>query len=125
MLEALKKTLGVVTSACQMSDVGRTQFYTWMKTDPKFKEEVDEIADVALDFAESKLFQAMKKESIGAVTATIFYLKTKGKKRGYIERTEFTGKDGERLYRDPFDDMEDEEIEAELKKIKETRSENA
>ena len=49
------------------------------------KKEVDEIVDVALDFAESKLLQSINN---GSDTATIFYLKTKGKKRGYVEKQE-------------------------------------
>jgi hypothetical protein len=28
----------------------------------------------------------------------MFFLKTRGKKRGYVERTEITGGDGERLF---------------------------
>ena len=38
-----------------------------------------------MDFAESQLHQQIKD---GSVAATIFYLKTKGKKRGYIEKSE-------------------------------------
>lgn len=100
MIEALKSTLSVVTPALEMTGVGRTTFYGWLKDDPEFKKEVDSIADEALDFAESQLFERMKgkigvsdegREYIIAHpsdTAIIFYLKTKGKKRGYIERME-------------------------------------
>jgi hypothetical protein len=37
------------------------------------------------------LFKLIKE---GNVAATIFYLKTQGKQRGYIERQEVTGADG-------------------------------
>ena len=38
-----------------------------------------------LDFAESKLIEHINNNDI---TSLIFFLKTKGKKRGYVERTE-------------------------------------
>ena len=38
-----------------------------------------------LDFAESKLIEHINNNDI---TSLIFFLKTKGKKRGYIERSE-------------------------------------
>jgi hypothetical protein len=85
MLEALQKTLGVVTTACKTADVGRTQFYEWLKTDKDFKAEVDAVKDIALDFAESQLHKQIQE---GNTTATIFYLKTQGKRRGYVERQE-------------------------------------
>lgn len=85
VLEALEKALGVVTTACKLAEVGRTQYYTWLKQDEDFKREVDEIASVALDFAESQLFSQIKG---GNTAATIFYLKTKGKARGFVERQE-------------------------------------
>ncbi len=34
----------------------------------------------------------------GNMTATIFFLKTQGKSRGYIERQEITGADGKKLF---------------------------
>ena len=85
LLKALEKSLGVVTTACKMARVGRTTFYEWLEKDSDFKKVVDDIKNVALDYAESKLYELIKD---GNVTATIFYLKTKGKKRGYIERQE-------------------------------------
>ena len=64
MIQALEKSLGVVTSACK---------------------EVEDVENIALDFAESQLH---KQISEGNTSGTIFYLKTKGKKRGYVERQE-------------------------------------
>jgi len=42
-------------------------------------------------FAESELMKLIKE---GNVAATIFFLKTQGKKRGYVERQEVTGAEG-------------------------------
>lgn len=85
MIEALEKSLGVVTTACKSVGINRWTHYNWYNNDEEYKKSVDSIADMALDFAESKLFKMIDKED---TTATIFFLKTKGKKRGYIEKTE-------------------------------------
>lgn len=93
LLEALEKSLGVVTTACKAVGVDRGTFYNYVNSDPVFKAAVDDIENIALDFAESQLHKQIQR---GEVSSTIFYLKTKGKSRGYIERqqTELTGKDG-------------------------------
>ena len=85
MLEALEQSLGIVTTACKNVGIGRTTHYAWIQSDPEYKKAVEAIEDVAIDFAESQLMKQMKE---GSTPAAIFYLKTKGKKRGYIERTE-------------------------------------
>ena len=85
MLQALENSLGVVTVACKQSDTPRSTYYKWLKEDDEFAKSVKEIENIALDFAESQLHSQMKD---GNTSATIFYLKTKGKKRGYIERSE-------------------------------------
>lgn len=94
MIEALEKSLGVVTTACKNVGIARSTHYEWYANDADYKKSVDDVADIALDFAESKLHKSIEN---GSDTATIFYLKTKGKKRGYIEKTEtgFTNKDGD------------------------------
>lgn len=95
MVEALEKSLGVVTTACKSVGIARATHYLWMENDPEYRKAVDSLQDVALDFAESKLFKSIEN---GSDTATIFYLKTKGKKRGYIERKEYDHTtDGERI----------------------------
>jgi len=85
VLQALEKTLGVVTTAVKQVGIARSTFYEWYKEDEEFKKAVDDINDIALDYAESRLHKQIGDDN---TTATIFYLKTKGKKRGYIEKSE-------------------------------------
>jgi hypothetical protein len=85
MIEALELSLGVVTTACKKADIARATHYLWINKDPDYKESVESISDIALDFAESQLHKQIRD---GSTASTIFYLKTKGKKRGYIERIE-------------------------------------
>tara|TARA_R110001599_G_scaffold104754_4_gene265592 strand:+ start:4481 stop:4834 length:354 start_codon:yes stop_codon:yes gene_type:complete len=85
ILEALEKSLGVVTVACKQSDVPRSTYYKWLNEDEEFSKAVKDIENIALDFGESQLH---KQIGDGNTSATIFFLKTKGKKRGYIERSE-------------------------------------
>jgi hypothetical protein len=92
MLQALENSLGVVTVACKKTETPRSTYYKWLKEDQEFAQAVKEIENIALDFAESQLHTQIKD---GSTSATIFYLKTKGKKRGYIERSELDLSSGE------------------------------
>lgn len=92
MVEAMKKSLGIVSTACAEVGINRWTHYDWLKNDEEYKAEIESISESVIDFAESKLHQLIDK---GDVASTIFYLKTKGKKRGYIERTELTGNEGQ------------------------------
>lgn len=85
MIEALEKTLGIVSSACKMVGIARQTHYRWMEEDAGYKKECTDIENMTLDFAESQLHKQIAE---GNTSATIFFLKTKGKKRGYIERVE-------------------------------------
>lgn len=91
LLKALEASLGVVTDACKKVKLSRQTFYKYLKEDPDFKAAVLELEEVALDTAESALFNQIKE---GNVTSIIFYLKTKGRRRGYVERQEISGPDG-------------------------------
>jgi hypothetical protein len=91
MLDALEKSLGIVTTASKSIGIERTTHYLWMRTDPDYAKKVEELSDMVLDFAESQLHKQIKE---GNTTATIFYLKTKGKKRDYVERTEIKHETG-------------------------------
>ena len=83
LLESLEKSLGIVSTACQKADVSRGSFYRWYNDDEDFKNKVDEIDNVKLDFVESQLFKNIQKEKERSI---IFYLQHKGHKRGYIQK---------------------------------------
>lgn len=85
MIEALEKTLGIVTTAAKQVGIDRTTHYKWLDADEAYKEAVEDISELTIDFAESQLHKQIKE---GQQASTIFYLKTKGKKRGYFESQE-------------------------------------
>ena len=106
MLKALESTLGVVTSACEVVGIDRRTHYRWLQEDEAYRVQVESLTDLAVDFAESQLFELIKGahrevstpdgeviriQDAPNTSATIFYLKTRGKKRGYVERTELAG----------------------------------
>ena len=96
ILQALENSLGVVTVACKQVDIPRSTYYKWLKEDEDFARAVKDIENIALDFGESQLHSQMKD---GSTSATIFYLKTKGKKRGYVERQELDVSTGENPFK--------------------------
>ena len=85
MLKALEQSLGLISIACDRCEIAYNTHYRWLRNDPQYAERVAEIEDRALDVAESMLHANILK---GNVPSIIFYLKTKGKKRGFIERQE-------------------------------------
>ena len=93
LLSALESTLGVVSTACKKVGCKRSTFYRLKEEDLEFRKNVDEISEVAIDYAETALFKQIKN---GIPSSTMFYLKTKAKNRGYIETQDVTSK-GEKL----------------------------
>ena len=84
---AYKENFGNITIACESAGVGRGQYKSWCDKDPEFRQRLAEIEpeEIMLDFGEHKLMERIAK---GDTLATMFLLKTKGKRRGYIERQE-------------------------------------
>lgn len=85
MINALEQSLGVVTTACKQVGIDRSTHYRWYNEDNEYRKTCDDLKNVTLDFAESQLHKQIQE---GNTTATIFLLKTLGKKRGYVERQE-------------------------------------
>ena len=85
LVEAMIKNLGNVSKTCESLKVSRTMFYDYYNNDEEFRNKIDDIKNIALDFVEDKLISKIKD---GDTIAILFYLKTQGKKRGYVERVE-------------------------------------
>ena len=85
MLEALKSHMGIVSRAAEAAGISRNTHYLWLKEDEEYKQAVEDISEHVIDFAESALYRLIKEKN---PQATLFFLKTRGKNRGYVERQE-------------------------------------
>lgn len=117
--EVLAKCNGVIKTACQKLKISRMTYYNWRKEDLDFAAKCDEIYEEKDDFVESQLF---KKIEDGDTACIIFYAKTKMKHRGYVERIERTGKDGESLSLIQFSDKDEEIIERAIQRRMELKN---
>ncbi len=102
LIEEIRKNYGNVSMTCDLLDISRTTYYDWLKKDPEFKRRISEVLDFRTDRVESKLMELIdgvesENSPINGqkvyvkppdVSAIIFYLKTKGKHRGYTEKQE-------------------------------------
>ncbi|MCD8294751.1 MAG: DNA-packaging protein [Clostridia bacterium] len=84
-LQALSESRGIIVYACKATGIARSTFYTWREQDEEFRRAVEDIMEAQIDFVEGKLLRRISAEE---TTAIIFYLKTKGKRRGYGEKQE-------------------------------------
>ena len=82
-LNKLENSLGIISIACKQVGISRETYYNEIARDTEFAKQCEGVKDLTLDFVESKLLNLIKE---GDTAATIFYLKTKGKHRGYVER---------------------------------------
>lgn len=87
LLEALERSLGIVTPACKEVGVARNTFYDYYNTDPVFRKKVDDINEITLDFAENQLLKKIKE---GSERSILFYMKYKARKRGYTDSLDIT-----------------------------------
>ena len=74
-----------ISATCEKVGMSRRNFYYWMERNPKFREAIEDAEESNIDMVETKLKQAILNNDM---TAIIFFLKTMGKKRGYVEQIE-------------------------------------
>ena len=93
-LQAYQAKACNISEACKAADIGRSTFYDWLTQDQLFAAAVKEVDESLLDWAESMLKKGIQE---GDHTLLIFFLKTKGKGRGYIEKVDVGGQLGVNL----------------------------
>lgn len=94
IIAAIEKSGGFISVAAKSLGVSSNTIYRYIKEYPEISEAISEIETKYLDIAEAELIKSLQSGNLAAV---IFFLKTKGKKRGYIERSEMTGINGTAL----------------------------
>lgn len=94
--EALHLSHGILASAAQMLSatgrkISRQGLTKYIDKNPQLRDVLEEEVETLKDFAETELYKLMRK---GDKASIMFFLKCRAKDRGYIERQEFTGRDG-------------------------------
>ena len=84
-LEALHSNLGNISEACNKINISRQTYYRWIDDAQDFESKCKNVSESLLDLAENRLLEKINDYD---TTSIIFFLKTKGKKRGYIEKQE-------------------------------------
>lgn len=90
--DAIHKAGGFISIACKSLGCTRRTVYNYIDKYPELKEVVTDIREHYLDIAEASLIQKVKD---GNTPELLFYLKTQGKKRGYIEKQQIDLSSGE------------------------------
>lgn len=88
-LTCLPKTGYNIAKTCRIVAIDRGKFKQWMRDSEIFRDKFNDVKDERLDMAESILFQNMQHHNkFVSNAATIFFLKTQGQGRGYMERSQ-------------------------------------
>lgn len=85
---------GNIAATARALGVTRKTVYKRIDKSDKLQEILHDARETMLDNAETTLYDEALN---GNTTALIFFLKTQGKSRGYVERQEMTGADGDAL----------------------------
>lgn len=89
--KAITEASGILTAAARILGCSRTTVHRYVNQYATVKAAYEEANESMIDFAEQQLFKNIK---AGKEASIFFFLKTKAKHRGYVERAELTGKDG-------------------------------
>ena len=92
--QALRDSAGIQAAAARRLGCDRNTSGNYIKRYATVRQALEEARDTTIDLAESKLIE---KVQAGEWPAIAFTLKTVGRHRGYVERSEVTGQDGEPL----------------------------
>lgn len=85
MLEVIKRSGGNKTYIAKELNISRTLLEKRLKDDDELRERFSDVREALLDFCEQEL---IKKVRSGDMKAIMFTLRTIGRSRGYVERSE-------------------------------------
>jgi len=77
-----------ICETCKKIGINRRTYYDWMENDPEFKAAYEDYQEDLIDWVETQFMKNVKK---GKEASQIFFMKTKGAKRGYLEKKIITG----------------------------------
>lgn len=86
-IKAIHSKGAFVSAIAEALGVSRNTVCRWRKKYKAVDEAFADVEESKLDFTESKLMEAIKQSEAWAIC---FFLKCKGKNRGYVERQEVT-----------------------------------
>ena len=103
-IEQIEKPNGIIKTVAEAMGVSRSAVYGMADRHPTVKQALEDARANMIDDAESMLHKLIMNGDRGAIT---FLLRTLGKDRGYVERSET-------IYREELDvrKLSDEELEA-------------
>lgn len=106
--KALKASGGIQSAAAELLGCTRETVAHAVARWPELRDVIDEATEEIVDLAERQLFSAVRD---GNMTAIIFALKCRGKRRGYVERHEQTGANGGPIALSrPLSELSDDEL---------------
>jgi len=81
----LEKSGGLLKPAATKLKVDRRSLYNWINEDTELQEALETIRESMLDMTEGQMFKLIQEGNGDMIK---FHLKTRGKHRGYIEKSE-------------------------------------
>ena len=86
VIEAIELAKGNLAQAARLLKCNRNTVYGYINRYSTVKEAYERVNEETIDYVEDKLMNQIDR---GNITAIIFFLKTKAKHRGYVERQEY------------------------------------
>jgi len=84
--ELLRANWWNITQTCRELNIDRSTYHRWIRTDKKFRQKIEDLQEEEKDLVEAIARKKILKDQ--DKTMIIFFLKTKAKDRGYVERQE-------------------------------------
>ena len=91
LIEVINEMRGNVTAVAKRFGISRDTMWGYMRPRKRIRAALESARETMIDNAESMFY---KKVLDGNMTALIFFLKTQGYKRGWVEHHEVSGSDG-------------------------------